>query len=325
MADVLSTVWAGAVHTLYGYLDWLSKQLFGTTAEREQLLRRAAMYGITPVSATFAGGTVVATGVDGSVIPAGTIIRLDAATAYRVPVGQVIASGEALVGAIAVLAGSAGNLAAGTQLSFESPIPGVNAIVEVDPSGIGGGVDEEGTEEVRARFLLRLRQPPQGGAKQDYEAWALAVPGVTRAWVYPHELGLGTVVVRFVLDDPVTGAVGFPTGGDVAAVQAALEEQRPITAEVTAAAPTALPVAFTMEIEPDNADTRTAVAAELEDLLRREGEPGDGAGRGTILISRIRTAIGIAEGVEDYTLTVPAADVVPGVGELPTVGAITWL
>jgi uncharacterized phage protein gp47/JayE len=35
--------------------------------------------------------------------------------------------------------------------------------------------------------------------------------------------------------------------------------------------------------------------------------------------------IGIAEGVTDYTVTVPSANVVPGAGQLPTVGTITWL
>lgn len=321
MVDVLGAVWAGAVHTLYGYLAWLAEQLFGDTAEREQLLRKAAMYGITPTAATFATGNVTATGTDGSSIPAGTILRLDAATAYRVTTGQVIAGGTATLPVTAVLAGSAANIPAATALTFESPITGVNSTATVAAGGITGGNDEEGTEELRARYLLRLREPPQGGADQDYEAWALAVAGVTRAWVYPHELGLGTVVVRFVRDGD---ASIFPDAGEVAAVQAALDAERPITAEVTAMAPTELAVAFTIALTPDNADTRAAVEAELEDLLRRVAEPGDGAGRGTVLLSQIRTAVGTAGGVTDYELTVPAADVVPGVGELPVVGTITW-
>lgn len=321
MVDVLGAVWAGAVHTLYGYLDWLAKQLFGDTAEREQLLRKAAMYGITPVPATFATGNVTATGSNGSSIPAGTILRLDAATSYRVTTGQVIAGGTATLPVTAVLAGDAANVPAGTTLTFESPIAGVDSSATVASGGIAGGVDEEGTEELRDRYLLRLREPPEGGADQDYIAWALAVAGVTRAWVYANELGLGTVVVRFVRDgeSPI-----FPDAGEVTAMQTALDAERPITAEVTAAAPTELAVAFTIEVVPDNADTRAAIAVELADLLQRVAEPGDGAGRGTILLSQIRTAIGVAEGVTDYTLTVPSADVVPGVGQLPTVGVITW-
>lgn len=322
MVDVLAPVWAGAVHTLYGVLEFLARQLFADTSERDQLLRQAALYGITPTPAEFATGDVTATGTDGSPILAGAILRFDAVTSYRVTTGQVIASGTATLPVVAVLAGAAGNLPEDTALTFESPIAGVNSTATVAAGGITGGEDEEGTEEVRDRYLLRLREPPEGGADQDYEGWALAVPGVTRAWVFPVELGLGTVVVRFVRDGDVSI---FPDAGEVAAVQAALESERPITAVVTAVAPTDLAVAFTIHLVPDTADTRVAVEAELVDLLSRVAEPGDGAGRGTVLLSQIRTAIGIAEGVTDYTLTVPAADVVPAVGQLATTGTITWV
>lgn len=320
MVDVLGAVWGGAVHTLYGYLDWLSKQLFGDTSEREQLLRQAALYGITPIAATFATGTATATGTDGTAILVDTILRLDDTTSYRVTTGQVIAGGTATLPITSVLAGAAADVPAATSLTFESPIAGVDSTATVD-ADITDGADEESTEDLRTRFLLHLREPPEGGADQDYEAWALAVADVTRAWVYPNENGLGTVVVRFVLDNQPSI---FPDAAKVTAVQTALDAERPITAEVTAAAPTDLAVAFTVSITPDNADTRSAVTAELGDLLTRVAEPGDGAGRGTVLLSQIRTAIGIAEGVDDYTLTAPAADVVPAVGELPTLGGITW-
>lgn len=321
MVDVLGSVWAGAVHTLYGFGDWASKQLFGYSADREYLIPKAEMYGVTATPATFATGTANTTGTDGSAIPVDTILRLDGDTSYRVTTGQVIAGGVAALPITAVLAGSVANVPDGTTLTFESPIAGVNSTATVD-GDIEDGVDEEGTEELRDRFLLRLREPPEGGADQDYEAWALAVPGVTRAWVYPNELGLGTVVVRFVMDGEVDI---FPGVGAVADVQAALEEERPITAEVTAVAPTPLEVDFTIELTPNNADAQAAVEAELEDMFRRVAAPGDGAGRGTILLSKIHTAIGIAAGVEDYELTVPAANVVPAIGELAVLGAVTWV
>jgi uncharacterized phage protein gp47/JayE len=283
------------------------------------LLRMADEYGIAPVPATFATGNVTATGTDGSSILLGTIIRLDASTAYRVTTGQVIAAGVATLPVTAVLAGADGNIPAAAPLILESPIAGVNSAMVVAAGGITGGNDEEGTEEVRDRLLLRIRR----SADQRYEEAALAVPGVTRAWVYRNELGLGTVVVRFVRDLDV-GSI-FPDVGEVAAVQAALLAKRIITADVSAVAPTDLPVAFTIDLTPDNADTRAAVSAELVDLLARVGEPGDLLGRGTILLSQIRTAIGTAAGVTDYLLTVPAANVVPGVGQLTTLGVITWI
>jgi uncharacterized phage protein gp47/JayE len=322
MVDVVGAVVAGTTHSLYGWLEWLARQLFGDKAEREFLLRKAAMYGITPTPATFATGNVTATGTNGTAIPVDTILRLDEVIAYRVTTGQVIAGGTATLPVVALLAGDDSNLPATAALTFETPIPNVSSDAVVAVGGIDGGVDEEGTEELRARYLLRLREPPQGGADQDYEAWALKAPGMTRAWVYPHELGKGTVVVRTVMDgEPDI----FPDAGEVATVQAELQAERPITAEVTALAPVELELDFTIEVVPDNAETRAAVEAELEDLLQRVAEPGDGVARGKVLLSQIRTAIGISAGVTDYTLTDPPADVVPGVGELLVVGTITWV
>lgn len=323
MANVLGAVWGGTVHELYGYLSWLSLQLFAKTAERGFLLIIGALYGLFPTAAAFASGDVTATGTDGTSILAGTILRLNAATSYRVTVGQVIAGGTATLPVVAVLAGEAGNQVATTGLSFESPIAGVFSLATVAVGGLTGGADEEGTEDFRTRVLERKRKPPEGGADQDYIAWAKLVSGVTRVWVYRQELGKGTVVVRFVRDlDPDI----FPDPGEVAAVQAVIASKRPTTAEPTAAAPTALTIDFTLSITPDNADTRTAVEAELADVLRRFAAPGNATGTlGKILLSKIRTAIDTSEGVTDYVLTVPPADVVPGVGELPVMGTVTWV
>jgi uncharacterized phage protein gp47/JayE len=321
MADVLAATWAGATHLLHGHLEWLGKQIFPATSEREFLLIQAAMYGITPTAATFATGTTRATGVNGTVILVDTVLVRDDGVTYKTTVEKTITGGIADLPVTAVLAGEDGNLATGEILTFESPIPNVDADTTVQSPGISGGNDEESTEKLRARLVLRLREPPEGGADQDYEAWALAVAGVTRVWVYRHENGLGTVVVRFVRDDesPI-----FPDAGEVTAVQGAIDAERPTTAEVTVVAPTAETVNFTISITPDTSAIRNAVQAELEDLFARDGEPGDGAGRGTIFLSRMQVAIGVATGVEDFDLTVPAADVVPALGKLPVVGTITW-
>ena len=65
----------------------------------------------------------------------------------------------------------------------------------------------------------RIRQPSHGGASFDYVKWALETPGMaaggaTRAWVFPQELGIGTVTVRFVMDDKPSTII--PYAADVA-------------------------------------------------------------------------------------------------------------
>ncbi len=321
MADTLAQVWAAIVYLTHGHLDWLSKQIFANTSEQEFLYRDASMYGITPSAATFASGTTEATGVNGSPIPINTILVRDDGATFIVTAATVIAGGVASVAVDAQEAGADGNMPENDTLDFESPLTGVDTETTVEAPDIDGGNDEGDVDSVRARLLLRKREPPEGGNDQDYEGWALAVAGVTRVWVYRHELGLGTVVIRFVRDKDVSI---FPSAPEVAAVQAAIAVERPTTAEPTTEAPVDDPIAFTISITPDTAATKAAVTSELKDLFLRDAEPGNGAGQGTVLLSAMQTAIGVATGITDYTLTVPAANVVPALGDLPTVGVITF-
>lgn len=327
MAKVLGDVWAGTTHMLHGNIEHAVRQLFATTADREFLIIIGAFYGLSPKAATFAAGTVLVTGVATTPIPIGSVLVRDDAITYTTDGAEVIGGGGTVSVAVTCeIAGSIGNLDTGELLSFETPITDVDSDVTVEAPGLAGGIDEEDTELFRARLLLFIQEPPMGGTDTDYVIWTLETPGVaaTRVFVYRHESGLGTVTVRFMVDDPVTGAPVVPSGGEVALVQAFIDGERPITAEVTVAAPVLAPVAFTISITPDNASTQAAVEAELDDLFFR-GEPGDGAGRGTVLLSQMQVAIGIAQGVDDFTLTVPAADVVPALGDLPTKGVVTFV
>lgn len=231
-----------------------------------------------------------------------------------------IATGTAavVVAVTASVAAEDGNADSGVSLSFESPIAGANSTVTVAVAGLSGGADEESDENLRTRVLERMSAPPHGGAEADYIAWAKEVSGVTRVWVYPLELGAGTVTVRFMRDDDSGSPI--PDAGEVTTVQDYLDERRPVTAVVTVVAPVAVDLDFTIEITPDTAEVRAAVEAELTDMLYRVAEPG-----GTILLSEIRTAIGIAEGLEDYILTVPAANVTHTTGQIAVMGTITWV
>lgn len=313
---VFSSVWAGAVHMLHGHLEYLSRQIFPDLSDDAYLVRQASLYGLSKSPATYAGGTATVTGTDGNDVNNGAVLRREDGTEYTIESGGGTITGGVLVVTLqAVLAGVDGNAADGTELTFESPLPGVDAVVVTGE--ISGGADVESTESLRTRLLARLQEAPQGGAESDYTLWALEVPGVTRVWVYPNQLGAGTVVVYFVRDDDEDL---IPSAGEVSTVQDYIDSVRPVTAAVTVAAPTAVEWDFTLEVVPDTAEIRAAVEAELVDLFRTEGEPGE-----TLPISRVRTAIGIASGLTDYTLTTPSSDLTHAGGEIPVLGTITWV
>jgi uncharacterized phage protein gp47/JayE len=166
-------------------------------------------------------------------------------------------------------------------------------------------------------LLDRVRQTAHGGAAFDYVNWAKEVSGVTRAWPFPLKWGLGTVGVTFVCDNQ-EGTI-IPTPEKVAEVQAYINERRPATAAPTVYAPTAKPINFTIIAVPDTQAVRTAIAAELADLISLESEPD-----GVILLSRINEAISLAAGEEDHSLIAPIADISIADYEIGTMGVITW-
>lgn len=315
---VLSRVFAGAVHELHGFLEFLSRQVFPDTSELEFLERQGALYGITRKAATFAEGNVTFTGSNGTLIPSATLLQRSDGLRYATQADATIAAGTATAAVEAETAGEDSNADAGVSLSLVSPIIGVGSTATVAAGGLTLGSDQESDDDLRTRVLERLQFAPHGGAAKDYVAWAKEVAGVTRAWVYAGELGAGTVTVRFVRDDD---ASIIPDAGEVEAVQDYIEERRPVTAQVTVVAPTAVPLDFEIEITPDTTATRAAVEAELRDLLARdEIQPG-----GTILLSQIITSIGIADGVTDFVLNDPPANVTHTTGQMPTMGTITWV
>jgi uncharacterized phage protein gp47/JayE len=320
--NVLARVHAGATHGLYGYIDWLARQIIIDSAEADILERHASVWGVTRRPAAAASGVAQATGTDGTWIPAGTALSRRDGVQY-VTVGDVmILSGTAQLSVVAVDPGQADNASPETVLNLASPLEGVRSSVAVSAEGLTGGADAESDESLRARLLARIRMPPMGGAAHDYVAWALEVPGVTRAWCYPGEMGDGTVTVRFVRDDD---AYPIPDPDEVVAVQTYIDVRRPVTAHLYVVAPIPAPIDFEISVSPDTPSIRTAVEAELRDLLTREAVPEGGAGEGRIRVSHLREAISLAAGEYDHVLHSPASDVVLTLGQMATFGSISWV
>ena len=314
--EVLSRVNAGGVHQLFGYLVWLSRQLFPDTAEAEHMARWASIWSIDRRGAQRAEGVIVCSGIEAAPIPEGSELQRRDGRRYLTTAGAFIAGGQAQVPVRAVEPGTDGNGAAATELVFVSPLAGVNATATVDAEGLRNGVDGETDASLRARLLDRLGQPPQGGATRDYRTWALEVPGITRAWPSPRELGAGTVTVRVVNDDD---PAIVPDPDKLAEVQAHIEKRRPVTADVFVVAPLLVPINYVIRVTPNTPQVRENVTAGLRDLIRREAEPG-----GTLLISQIREAVSLASGEVDNRVLAPLDNVAYPVGHMAAFGSITW-
>ena len=213
---VMSDNQGALCHLTLQYVDWLSLQLLPDTAETEWLDRHGQIWLVNADGskgrkvATLATGTAQFQGlVDGTVIPTGTQLQSGQAMppnttspnsviSFETMEDITTAAGAPVVGNIRALdPGVVGNLPDGTMLSMVPAVPGVSTTVTI--IHVTGGTETETDEQLRARILHRIQNPPMGGAQADYVTWALAVPGVERAWASPEQ-GVGTMTVRFLMD-----------------------------------------------------------------------------------------------------------------------------
>lgn len=320
LAGILARAEAGAVHSLYGYLDFIARQALPDTAEDEYLIRWANIWlKRGRKAATYAAGAnaVMISGTLGAPVEKGTVFVRSDGLQYVTTEDAVLTSKTGLVSVQALTPGAASNTGTGVSLSLLQPVRDINSAAVVVSPGIIGGIDQETLEQLRIRLIRRIQMPPQGGNADDYETWALEVPGITRAWVYPRAMGPGTVSVVVANDDAATAPI--PDAATVAAADAYIQQLRPVTATVYVVPVATFPIDMTIKLLPNTLTTQAAAMAELEDLFLREGKPG-----GTMLISKLREAVSVAAGVTDSAIVTPTANVTATVNRIPVPGNITW-
>lgn len=311
---VISEVQAGGTHSLHGSLDFTSKQILPDTSESEFLTRHASIWGIPRKASTFGTGTAEFTGTDGSAIASGITLQLAGSDVeYITTASGIIAAGVASIPIVAKEAGADSNASENDELSLISPIAGVSSIALIGPGGVASGSDEESDASLLVRVLERIQEPPHGGADFDYSFWAKQVDDVTRVFVTPLVAGAGTVGVSFTVDELITGPIPSPT--KVQEVQDFLDLNRPVTAQVIVFGLTEEPLNPEISLKPNTAEVQAAVILELQDIMRREAQPG-----GTLLLSKINEAISVASGEDDHVLTLPVANIVYANDKLGVLG-----
>jgi uncharacterized phage protein gp47/JayE len=287
---ILARVFAGAMHILYGLLEYLADQLFATSAELEYLNRIGLMFGVTRKAAAFATGTLQFLGTNGTLVPEGTRVATEEGEEYETTADGTITAGSANIAATAVVPGTAGNTIV-VPVEMVEPIAGISAVNM--SSTFEGGEDEETDDEYRSRILQRLQNPPAGGTAADYERWAQEVSGVDNAWTFAATPGPGQVTLI------------YRGSALIATVQAYIDERMPVTTDLTVDKTDDKTITMTILIDPDNADFRDAIESNLTDHFAEVAEPGE-----DMLISQIRNAISTT-GVTDFDITALAKAGVP--------------
>jgi len=321
---VLSDAMGALCHLALQYIDWLALQLLPDTAETEWLSRHGDIWLVNADGstgrklATQASGSADFAGVAGTIVPTATQMGYATGVSYQTTAQITIGAGPSPASILALDPGSLGNLDAGTVLALQTPVAGVDSITVVT---LEGGTDDETDDELRARILKRIREPPMGGDATDYEQWALAVPGVTRAWAAPQEMGIGTCSVRFMMDDLRASNDGFPLPEDVDAVQTYLDQMRPVTVkQCYALAPLKQPIDFhILNLNPDNEGVRGGIQTSIEQMLYLYAAPGQ-----TIFAAWKYAAIMNAPDVISFDMATCDDDVMPDAGHMATLGDIYY-
>lgn len=315
--DVRAKVYAAALHTVYGYIDYLAVNMLPDLCDETWLARHAAMKRCPRKDPTTATGYMRWDGVTNDItVSAGAVIQRDDLVQYVAAADATSAGGILRLPVSCSTPGVTGNADDGTALALVTPVNGLPSGGQADT--VTGGFDIEDLETWRARVLERYYWTPLGGADGDYIVWAKEVSGVTRAWPYRHWMGTGTVGVMVASSDLIDPILDDVT---IAAVKSHIEPLAPVAGSdlyVFTATPHA--VDFTIDLTPDNDAVRAAVTAELRSFLLRDGVP-----EGVLELSRIHEAISIATGEHSHKLISPAADIPIARNELAVLGVITWM
>jgi uncharacterized phage protein gp47/JayE len=320
---VLSDNQGGLCHLNLQYLDWLALQLLPDTAETEWLDRHGDIWLVNADGtigrkmATFAAGLVSFTGEATTVVPLAA--RLESGTmAYETTAEITIGSGPTDAPVRALESGKAGNMEAAETLTLSTLVSGADRLVTV--VNITGGVDPENDDQLRMRILQRIRNPPMGGSQADYVTWALAVPGVTRAWAAPEQ-GVGTITVRFLMDDLRADDDGWPTPADEQTVHDYINRMRPVTVmDCYVLAPIKQFIDIEIaDLVPSTAEVAGAIEKSIRDMLFEMASPGQ-----TIYAAWVSFAIMSAPGVQSFRLITTDDYVMPSLGHMAVLGNIIY-
>jgi len=212
---------ASCAEGLYQHQAWIVRQIFPDTADTQYLERHAAIRGLSRRRAVAASGIMQVTGTPATHIAAGLTGVAENGQRYETIEAGIIGSDSTTnVRTRAVDAGHGGNAPDGTGVVLQAAPAGISAATL---HAMRGGVDVETDTALLDRLLDLIRRPPAGGNRHDYRRWALEVPGVTAAFVYPLRRGLGTVDVAIV------SGTGLPSAETLQAVRDHIDDVRPVT------------------------------------------------------------------------------------------------
>ena len=218
------------------------------------------------------------------------------------------------------------NLDAGTQLTLQSPIIGVDNILTVDFGAVGGGTDQESDDSLRSRMLERIQNPVAHFNSSDIIEIAKEIAGVTRVFVQEITPSVGQVTIYFMRDNDINP---IPTGSEVTTVKNQILTIKPANTadvDVIVLAPTGVVVPFTFTaLTPNTSTMKDAITANLGQFFDERTEVGvniDEDAYRSAIFNTVDPVTG--DVVTTFTLSAPSGDVVVASGEIGVLGSVVY-
>lgn len=169
-------------------VDNLSGELLERTVKQRK--------GIERKPATYAAGELQITG--NGTVTKGDLFETENGVQFQAT-ETVVIDDTGSVKIAALISGNSGVVGAGTIT--EMPVTLAGIVSCTNEAATHDGYDEEMDDSLRERYYAKLRAPDNGSNKYAYRNWALEVPGVGDAEVYPLGHGENTVDVVIIDDD----------------------------------------------------------------------------------------------------------------------------
>lgn len=164
-------------------------------------------------------------------------------------------------------------------------------------------------------MLETFQRMPNGANAAFYQQGAMSFPEVAAAAVLSRPRGVGTV------DVVVSTPAGVPDSALLAQLSSYFTQRREIAVDVRVRAPEVKSIDVSVAVAAADGADGEAVRSRVEAALRAQFD-GRLLGR-DVLRAALGAVIYGVDGVANYNIAVPAADVTAAADELPVLGTLT--